>query len=228
MQPNRDFPERSGERADALAALAILALAAAIALLVVAVWPRPAGARPHHDRSWRADVPMPRARPAEAPARESSPPAVLASAVPGEVEAPRNIIADYERALYVPAHQAVRMTCPGGRSLPALLRTMLNAAAAHFACTVSVVSAYRSPAHNRAVHGARRSQHMACRAVDIVVPCAAKDAVFAWVKRQPGIRGAGIYRSRLIHADVRPGKRLVTWDWRRGKRYARRHHRRAV
>lgn len=201
--------------------------------------------------TWRcgveiAAVPMPRERPAEAgrevvpnaaregqdvaaPGAEQAPSraTLLASAVPGDVDPPANIFHRYVERSFVPAHDAVRMGCPGDKPLPGRLTSLLETAAAHFRCQVSVVSAYRSPAHNRRVHGARKSQHMACRAVDFVVPCAPKDAVFAWVKRQPGIRGAGIYRSRLIHADVRPAKKLITWDWRKKRtRYARKHHRR--
>lgn len=154
---------------------------------------------------------------------------LVAYATPGDaVDAvgPGNLLTRYHEHLFIPAHRAVNMVCPNGKQLPNPLTALLTNAATRFGCQVSVVSGYRSPAHNRRVGGARHSQHMACRAVDFIVPCARKEDVFAWVKRQPKIRGAGIYKSRLIHADVRPSKRLVTWDWRRSKtRYARRYHR---
>ena len=124
-------------------------------------------------------------------------------------------------ASVVPAGTYVKMKCPDGKPLPVPLRRLLENAGIVFGRPVTVTSAYRSPAHNRRVGGARRSQHMACRAVDYKVAGVAPQRLFDWTKRQPGIRGVGIYRMASIHADTRPG-RLVPWDWRGGKRHGRR------
>lgn len=70
-----------------------------------------------------------------------------------------------------------------------------------------VISGYRSPAHNRAVHGAPRSQHMAGTAADIppyyatVAQAAAVGFTGIGMKRDPrtGIDWA-------THVDVRRGR----------------------
>jgi hypothetical protein len=69
-----------------------------------------------------------------------------------------------------------------------------------------VRSAYRSPAHNRAVGGAPRSKHMDGTAFDIAM--ANHDPVaFERAAREVGFLGFGSYpRSGFIHVDLGPAR----------------------
>lgn len=74
-----------------------------------------------------------------------------------------------------------------------------------------VLSAYRTPAHNRAVGGAKDSQHVQGRALDLLPPKGWTPTALAAVARElPQIRGVGLYGT-FVHIDVRPADRLVTW-----------------
>ena len=79
-----------------------------------------------------------------------------------------------------------------------------------------VLSAYRTPAHNARVGGARLSQHVQGRALDLQVPPHLTLKEFAnlarAVRAEPGsaLRGIGIYPG-FLHIDVRPSDRLVVW-----------------
>lgn len=100
---------------------------------------------------------------------------------------------------------------------------------------IRIGSAYRTPAHNRAVGGARHSQHVEGRALDLYPPRGWTLERFLQVIRevaqQPtsALYGVGIYDS-FIHIDVRPRPshgQLVAWQGRRawaevknGKRFA--------
>lgn len=77
---------------------------------------------------------------------------------------------------------------------------------------VVIDSAYRSPEHNKSVHGATKSYHMKCAALDIAVPGVSKEELFRYVGTIPGIGGRGIYRSGYIHIDTGPRRQ---WDWRK-------------
>ena len=80
-----------------------------------------------------------------------------------------------------------------------------------------VLSAYRTPAHNRKVRGAKNSQHVHGRALDLRPPAgwtvAAFHARILQLARQElaDIRGVGRYRT-FVHVDIRPAARLVTWN----------------
>jgi uncharacterized protein YcbK (DUF882 family) len=81
--------------------------------------------------------------------------------------------------------------------------------------SIRIGSGYRDPAYNRAIGGARSSQHMAGRAADITVAGVAPAVVHATALAlyQEGaleIGGLGRYPG-FTHVDVRPGKRLVRW-----------------
>jgi hypothetical protein len=67
-----------------------------------------------------------------------------------------------------------------------------------------ILSAYRSPEHNRAVGGASRSKHMAGAAFDIAM--SNHDPVaFEAAAREVGFLGFGFYpRSGFIHVDLGP------------------------
>ena len=74
-----------------------------------------------------------------------------------------------------------------------------------------VLSAYRTPKHNRAIGGAVNSQHIEGRALDLRPPDGWSVERLAWAARQiPDIRGIGVYPT-FLHIDVRPSSRLARW-----------------
>lgn len=80
---------------------------------------------------------------------------------------------------------------------------------------IQVTSGYRDPQYNRAIGGARRSQHMEGRAADIVVAGVSAEKVHetALHLHEEGyvkIGGLGRYPG-FAHIDVRPTTRLVRW-----------------
>lgn len=180
---------------------------------------------------------------AEAPAPPAGQQFQLASAaVPTEMKQPLapagNIFKTYVESLVTSAGPHVRLTCANGRPFPEPLRAVLRRAAWEFNGVVEVISGYRSPTYNRALYGNRRngngvyvgdsSQHIRCRAADIRIARVSLDRLHAWALRQPELGGVGRYRSNFIHVDIRPRLRgrIVTWDWRGGRTFARRHHHR--
>ncbi|KQT57465.1 MULTISPECIES: YcbK family protein [unclassified Aureimonas] len=91
------------------------------------------------------------------------------------------------------------------------LVSMIRAVEARFGAKVVVTSGYRSPSHNRAVNGAKRSMHMACKAADIQIPGADKLAVANYVRNLPGRGGVGTYcHTTSIHIDIGPQR---DWNW---------------
>ena len=84
-----------------------------------------------------------------------------------------------------------------------------------------VLSGYRTEAHNRKVGGARFSQHVQGRAVDIrpatggirYLRVLAKAALRV-IETQPGVIGGFAEYPSFIHIDVRPGK-LARWSGQR-------------
>jgi hypothetical protein len=79
---------------------------------------------------------------------------------------------------------------------------------------IRILSAYRTLEHNRKVGGARLSQHVEGRALDLATPDGISLEEF-WlivnrVARERGvIHGLGLYPS-FVHIDIRPG-RVVKW-----------------
>jgi zinc D-Ala-D-Ala carboxypeptidase len=68
---------------------------------------------------------------------------------------------------------------------------------------MQILSAYRDPAHNARVGGARRSQHMRGRAFDIRVDNIDPDALIEAAHAE-GFRGFGTYpRQGFVHIDTR-------------------------
>ncbi|MEH6721335.1 MAG: D-Ala-D-Ala carboxypeptidase family metallohydrolase [Aurantimonas endophytica] len=95
---------------------------------------------------------------------------------------------------------------------PSKLVGILRSIERKFGKKVVVTSGYRSPSHNRRVNGATRSQHMGCKAADIVIPDADRFVVAAYVRSLPGRGGVGTYcNSAAIHVDVGPQR---DWNWR--------------
>ena len=87
---------------------------------------------------------------------------------------------------------------------------------AHFGKPIHVNSGFRSEVFNRAIGGARASQHVQGRACDIhiagVSAAAIHEAVLGLSKagKLPLIRGLGKY-STFVHLDTRQSPRLVRW-----------------
>ncbi|MEE2952970.1 MAG: D-Ala-D-Ala carboxypeptidase family metallohydrolase [Pseudomonadota bacterium] len=105
------------------------------------------------------------------------------------------------------ARESVRTDC-----FPRELVGMIRAIESRFGQKVVVTSGYRSPEHNRRVRGAKRSQHMACKAADIVIPNVDNLKVAAFVRALPGRGGVGTYcHTQAIHVDVGPKR---DWNWR--------------
>lgn len=70
-----------------------------------------------------------------------------------------------------------------------------------------IVSGYRSAAHNKAVGGATRSQHLYNTAADIP----AGYATLAQARRA-GFRGIGLRADWVVHVDVRPSA-VTVWRY---------------
>ncbi|MCE7028426.1 YcbK family protein [Jiella avicenniae] len=95
---------------------------------------------------------------------------------------------------------------------PADLVAQIRALERRFGSKAVITSGYRSPDHNRRVNGARRSQHMGCKAADLFIPGADHLAVAAYARSLPGRGGVGTYcHTDAIHVDVGPKR---DWNWR--------------
>jgi rare lipoprotein A len=166
----------------------------------------------------------------------------LASAVATEITRPLGLVGNvfkaYVETLVKSAGPHVRLTCADGTPFPEPLRAVLRRAALEFGSAVEVISGYRSLGYNRAIYGNRRkgrgryvgdaSQHIRCKAADIRIAGVSPARLHAWVLHQPELGGVGRYRDNFIHVDIRPRTqgRIITWDWRGGRKFARRHHHR--
>lgn len=80
----------------------------------------------------------------------------------------------------------------------------------HFGKALTITSAYRTPAHNKACGGAAYSQHLYGRAADFKVAGVAPDAVAAYAENLlPDRGGIGIYPPKAgratgwVHIDTR-------------------------
>ena len=80
---------------------------------------------------------------------------------------------------------------------------------------IIVVSAYRTPAHNKRIGGAKFSQHMEGRALDLRPPKGMTVRRFHDIIRTNaftlGVHGLGIYGT-FVHVDIRPTDKLVSWS----------------
>lgn len=79
---------------------------------------------------------------------------------------------------------------------------------------IKVLSAYRTPSWNKKIGGARFSQHMNGRALDLRPPNGVTvDEFYEAIRRiamSTAIRGIGKYPT-FVHVDTRPSDRLVIW-----------------
>lgn len=88
---------------------------------------------------------------------------------------------------------------------------------------LAVLSAYRTPAHNAAVGGAPKSQHVEGRAVDLTCATLRPLELFGRARiladSLTDIGAIGLY-DHFIHLDTRPRPdgRLTTWDLRSASR----------
>ncbi|MFW0776316.1 MAG: YcbK family protein [Rickettsiales bacterium] len=78
----------------------------------------------------------------------------------------------------------------------------LEAIRQHFDRVVIVTSAHRCPEHNKNVGGAKNSQHLYGRAVDIVVDSIHPNNVYTFVKSKFPDISTGVYPG-FIHLDSR-------------------------
>lgn len=104
------------------------------------------------------------------------------------------------------------------------LCVILELVRAAFGSPLTIVSGYRTPAHNVSVGGAGKSQHMEGRAADIKPAGGLGSSLLAQrvsdlhalilrmyqEEKLPGLGGLGIYPG-WVHVDVRPGTRLARW-----------------
>jgi uncharacterized protein YcbK (DUF882 family) len=90
------------------------------------------------------------------------------------------------------------------------LLEILEAIRQHFAAAITINSAARCPNKNRAVGGAKNSQHLYGRAADIVVDGIGPDEVHAYIdKTWPNELGLGRYAT-FTHVDSRGYK--ARWE----------------
>jgi uncharacterized protein YcbK (DUF882 family) len=97
---------------------------------------------------------------------------------------------------------------------PKLVR-MLKQVERHFGKRLVVTSGYRSPAYNKKVRGAEKSQHMYCAAVDVQLPGVNKWELAKYVRAMPGRGGVGTYCHASVHIDIGPER---DWNWKCGGR----------
>lgn len=110
---------------------------------------------------------------------------------------PKAFILDGRAARLAAVFEIIRQAC-GNRPIP-------------------ILSAYRSPAYNRAIGGARHSQHVEGRALDLRPPAGwTVDRFYAVIVGLaqgdvPDVRGIGKYRT-FVHVDIRPTTLLARWN----------------
>ena len=118
-------------------------------------------------------------------------------------------------------HDAARTPYPArwrqsrARRLAAVFEAIRHGCGDH---PLRVLSGYRTPAHNRGVGGARHSQHVHGRAIDLAPPRGWTVTGFHTVVREvaredPRIGAVGYYRWG-VHVDIRARSqgRLVAWS----------------
>lgn len=81
--------------------------------------------------------------------------------------------------------------------------------------TIIITSGYRSPEYNKSIGGAKDSQHVLGKAIDICVVNVACFKVAAWaVENYPKIKGVGLdLFKNYCHLDVRDSNKLITWPY---------------
>lgn len=106
-----------------------------------------------------------------------------------------------------------------------VLATEFERIRAMFDGPIRVGSGYRTPAHNRAIGGAKESQHCEGRALDLYPPTGVSIDRFYVVIREWALRpesaigGLGRYPA-FVHIDVRPTPHAKLAVWRGGRAWA--------
>jgi uncharacterized protein YcbK (DUF882 family) len=95
--------------------------------------------------------------------------------------------------------------CKDGSEHPInpVLLGMLEAIRAKFEAPITIISGYRSPAHNAKVGGAKNSKHVTGEAADIRVEGIPPAHVHYWASRYFSSGGIGLYKT-WVHVDCRP------------------------
>lgn len=117
----------------------------------------------------------------------------------------------------------VELACHDGTPYPAVYTDRALALGREFEAIrkrcgdvpIVVLSGYRTPEWNRKIGGARYSQHVEGRALDLRPPTGMPVAAFhalilKWARELSQIRGLGRYAT-FAHIDIRPSARLVRW-----------------
>jgi len=95
-------------------------------------------------------------------------------------------------------HSKVQVAC----LKPGVLR-ILKVVERHYGKKPIITSGYRSPKRNRRAGGARNSQHIFCKAVDIQVEGVSKWKLAKFLRTVPGRGGVGTYcRTKSVHFDI--------------------------
>lgn len=104
-------------------------------------------------------------------------------------------------------HAKVQVSC-----LKPQLVSMIKRLEKHYRKPVIITSGYRSPKHNRAARGAKRSLHMSCSAADLQIPGVSKWEIARHVRSWPSRGGVGTYcHTKSVHIDIGPER---DWNWR--------------
>lgn len=104
-----------------------------------------------------------------------------------------------------------KCSCCGFAAVDVELLAVLEDVREHFHKPVKINSACRCPAHNKAVGGEDKSQHMFGMAADFVVVGVSPAKVNQYlVGKYPDQYGIGHYRAGWVHLDVRNGK--ARWE----------------
>ncbi len=95
-------------------------------------------------------------------------------------------------------HEKVQVAC----LKPGVIR-LLRVVERHYGKKPIITSGYRSPNRNRRAGGAKNSQHIYCKAVDIQVEGVSKWDLAKFLRTIPGRGGVGTYcRTRSVHLDI--------------------------
>jgi uncharacterized protein YcbK (DUF882 family) len=99
-------------------------------------------------------------------------------------------------------HCGCRLTLSKGSKIVTALQELRN----RIGVPIIIVSGARCAKHNKAVGGAKASQHLAGNAADIMAPGIKQSALLAAVEAMPEFKGIGIEwrgQVRYIHVDCR-------------------------
>lgn len=79
---------------------------------------------------------------------------------------------------------------------------------------IKILSAYRTVIHNKKIRGAKNSQHLYGRALDLQHSKMTNTEFYELIRSnviELGIGGLGRYKT-FVHVDIRPGDRIAYWS----------------